>query len=159
MSCFNFEYYLNDVQIFEPFNFDGANIKIEQKENSFARDVYLFNEGVELSFYKNEFTDGLTHGFDLITSAINEKGADADISFTIKNNGVSYFLGRLDLENMITDGVNFVKVKTIDEGGRFLFKRDFETKKKIELTPLKVLLKAKPVEQISEWDPNDSIIF
>ena len=151
MSCFNFEYYLNDVQIFEPFNFDGANIKIEQKENSFARDVYLFNEGVELSFYKNEFTGGLTHGFDLITSAINEKGADADISFSIKNNGVSYFLGRLDLENMITDGVNFVKVKTIDEGGRFLFKRDFETKKKIELAPLKVLLKAKPVEQISEW--------
>jgi hypothetical protein len=157
MSCFNFEYYLNDVQIFEPFNFDGANIKIEQKENSFARDVYLFNEGVELSFYKNEFTDGLTHGFDLITSAINEKGADADISFTIKNNGVSYFLGRLDLENMITDGVNFVKVKTIDEGGRFLFKRDFETKKKIELIPLKVLLKAKPVEQISEWEQNDQV--
>lgn len=159
MSCFNFEYYLNDVQIFEPFNFDGANIKIEQKENSFARDVYLFNEGVELSFYKNEFTGGLTHGFDLITSAINEKGADADISFSIKNNGVSYFLGRLDLENMITDGVNFVKVKTIDEGGRFLFKRDFETKKKITRTPLKVLLKANPVEQVSEWKQSSLINF
>jgi hypothetical protein len=130
MSCFNFEYYLNDVQIFEPFNFDGANIKIEQKKIVLLVMFICLTRAWNYLFIRMNLQTVYTHGFDLITSAINEKGADADISFTIKNNGVSYFLGRLDLENMITDGVNFVKVKTIDEGGRFLFKRDFETKRK-----------------------------
>lgn len=152
MSCFEFTYYLNDTEIFEPFGFDGASMKIEQKDNSFSRDVYLFNENTEFTFYKTDFTGGLSHGYDIIKNAVNEKGADAEISLYVKNNGVDYFMGRLDLENMQTDGETYYKVKTIDEGGRFIFKRDFETKKKIELTPLKVLLKAKPVEQVSEWE-------
>lgn len=148
----SFKYFLNDTEILEPFGFDGATIKIEQKENSFARDVYLFNENIELVFYKNTFTGNLSHGFDIIEQELENKGFDAEIKLKIEKNGLPYFLGRLDLENLITDTTTYYKIKTIDEGGRFLFKRDFDTKKKIELIPTKVLLKAKPVEQVSEFE-------
>lgn len=159
MSCINFRYYLNNIEIFEPFGFDGSNMKIEQKEQNFARDVYLFNEDVEISFYKNEFTGNLSHGFDIIKNALNTLGADAFLSFKIEQGNTSLYLGRLDLENLKTDGKTYYKAKLIDEGGRFVFKRDFETKKTITSTPLKVLLKAKPVEKNSKWKTNGDITY
>ncbi len=146
-----FRFFLDDFEIKEPFGFDGASIKISQDDQRFGRDVYKFSEGTELSFYKAEFTGGLNHGYEYIKSKEAEKGADARIVLTLQENGVDYFFGRLDLENKSADTSQVIKCKLIDDGGRFVFKRDFETKKTITTPPTKVLLKAKPVEQNSIW--------
>lgn len=146
-----FRYFLDDIEIKELFGFDGASIKISQDDMRFGRDVYLFNENTELSFYKSKFTGNLTHGFEYIQSKLETKGADAKIVLKLIYNNTDYYFGRLDLENITTDGATYINCKLIDDGGRFIYKRDIDTKKTITTPPTKVLLKAKPISQESEW--------
>ena len=52
----DFEDYPNrKIEIFEPFGSDGATFKLEQ-EGLFGRDVFVFNEEIELEFTNSYFT-------------------------------------------------------------------------------------------------------
>lgn len=159
MSCVKLRHFINDTEIFEPVGFDRASINIEQKETGFARDVYYLDENFELTFYKNTFTGDLSHGYDIIEQGLDSLGYDCEFKYSIMNNGNIYVIGRFDLENSETDGKTYYKVKFIDVGGRFKFKKNFETKKTITSTPIKVLAKAKPVEQVSIWKSLQPIII
>ena len=175
------DFTIRKIEIFEPFGSDGSTIKVEQ-EGLFGRDVFVFNEDIELQFTNSEYsrianngiqtklngtiTNYLSHGLDYILDAFNTLGADANIRFIIQENGIDYNIGVLDFEFATTDRETYLRCKSIDNSKRSRFKinkditvdvsgdKDLDGNIVPKLVPISILLKSKEVNLISTWASN-----
>jgi len=174
----NFTFYLNFkndttglVQITEPVKFDGASFTVEQDKGRYGRDISYGNEEVSLEFYDGTFDNGLTMGLFQLLDYYKTYGFESEVEFILKKNGVTFTVGLLDFQMAKTDLLTYFECKVIQENNRAIINRrkdinvDVFSDKDLDLntiTPLiteNILLKAKPVLQVSEWKSIGSETF
>lgn len=166
----NFTFYLNFkndatglVEITEPVKFDGASFTVEQDKGRYGRDISYGNEEVSMEFYDGTFDNGLTMGLFQLLDYYKTYGFESEVEFILKKNGVNFTIGLLDFQMAKTDLLTYFECKIIQENNRAIINRrkdinvDVFSDKDLDLntiTPLtteNILLKAKPVLQVSEW--------
>jgi len=166
----NFTFYLNFkndatglIEITEPVKFDGASFTVEQDKSRYGRDISYGNEEVSLEFYDGIFDNGLTMGLFQLLDYYKTYGFESEVEFILKKNGVTFTVGLLDFQMAKTDLLTYFECKVIQENNRAIINRrkdinvDVFSDKDLDLntiTPLiteNILLKAKPVLQVSEW--------
>lgn len=155
------------VEISEPVKFDSANFVIEQDKKRYGRDVFYGNEEVSLEFYKGIYENGLTHEFERLIQYYNDFGFESEVEFIVQLDNVDFVVGILDFELAETDQIEYFKTKVIQNTKQALVKRredinvdvfsnvDLDDEPITPVTTQKILLKAKPVLQNSEWKSND----
>ena len=172
----NFTFYLNFknditglVEITEPVKFDGASFTVEQDKGRYGRDISYGNEEVSLEFYDGIFDNGLTMGLFQLLDYYKTYGFESEVEFILKKNGVNFTVGLLDFQMAKTDLLTYFECKIIQENNRAIINRrkdinvDVFSDKDLDLntiTPLiteNILLKAKPVLQVSDWRSDDLI--
>ena len=172
-------------QISETYGFDAASFTLEQDSKRYGRDVAYMNEEIDLEFYSNVYESSdvtqtlpngtivhyLTHGFDYLIKYRNTYGFESEVEFIIQKDGVDFITGVLDFETCETDEYSYFKSKVIQKTSQAIIKRredvevDIFSNENLDgepITPVqtkKILLKAKPVTQISEWSSNNQIAF
>ena len=164
------------IQISEAIGFDGSSFVVEQEAKRYGRDAYKFNEEISLSFYKGNFEEGvqqelpngtvifyLTQGFDWLIETYNEYAHESNVDFEIELDGLVFIPSNLDFVNAETDEYSYFTCKAVQTQGRQLIKRRSEVVTDIfstidldnnAVTPAQtenILLKAKPVRQVSKW--------
>jgi hypothetical protein len=174
----NFTFYLNFkndatglIEITEPVKFDGASFTVEQDKSRYGRDISYGNEEVSLEFYDGIFDNGLTMGLFQLLDYYKTYGFESEVEFILKKNGVNFTIGLLDFKMAKTDLLTYFECKIIQENNRAIINRrkdinvDVFSNKDLDLntiTPLateNILLKAKPVLQVSEWKSIGSETF
>ena len=174
----NFTFYLNFkndstglIEITEPVKFDGASFTVEQDKSRYGRDISYGNEEVSLEFYDGTFDNGLTMGLFNLLDYYKTYGFESEVEFILNKNGVTFTVGLLDFQMAKTDLLTYFECKVIQENNRAIINRrkdinvDVFSDKDLDLntiTPLtteNILLKAKPVLQISEWKSVGSETF
>lgn len=169
---------LGEVEITEPDEFSSFSQKIVQKDKGYGRDVQLMEDNLSLVFNSGFFDtvdfpttmpDGkiayhLTQGFDFLLYARKMKGFEADCQLYAKNKDVLHLVGDVDFKGMTTDEKTKIAAKIIQSGKKQLLKRRSNLKIKVlgsedldsnYVAPPKtetLLLKAKPLKQVSEWN-------
>jgi hypothetical protein len=172
------------IEISEPFGFDGSTHKVEQSD-SYGRDVVLGDEEIELVITKSHFEklpesqqlpngvqfDYASQGFDYFIDVLKNEGWEAEIEYILEKDGTEFSKGIID---GLTCQIEFqeVKFKVIQNTQRELIKRRLDVNINAfsdkdldgnDIEPCQtanLLLKAKPIQQISEWRNNvDSIVF
>ena len=165
------------VQISEPINFDSFSFKISQGEDRFGRDKEIGGEEIDLEF-SDVYTEKLdtpqtlidgtviyefSHRLDLIFEALREKGSESEIEYVLTRNNTEVVLGLLDIPESTTDGYSSFKCSIIQNTKKALIERKKDIKADVfsetdtfgnyqqPLGKVKVLLKAKPSSEISEW--------
>ena len=174
----NFTFYLNFkndttglIEITEPVKFDGASFTVEQDKSRYGRDISYGNEEVSLEFYDGTFDNGLTMGLFQLLDYYKTYGFESEVEFILKKNGINFTVGLLDFQMAKTDLLTYFECKIIQENNRAIINRrkdinvDVFSDKDLDLntiTPLateNILLKAKPVLQVSEWKSIGSETF
>jgi hypothetical protein len=174
----NFTFYLNFkndatglIEITEPVKFDGASFTVEQDKSRYGRDISYGNEEVSLEFYDGTFNNGLTMGLFQLLDYYKTYGFESEVEFILKKNGVNFTIGLLDFQMAKTDLLTYFECKIIQENNRAIINRrkdinvDVFSDNDLDLntiTPLateNILLKAKPVLQVSEWKSIGSETF
>jgi hypothetical protein len=150
-------------EISEPFGFDSATFTIEQDKARYGRDVTYGSENVELEFYDGVYSNGLTHCFEDLINYYNVYGFESEVEFIISKDGIDFIVGVLDFQFAETDQITYLKCKTIQNTNQSIVKRredvnvDVFSNKDLDdndITPVtthNILLKAKPINQVSEW--------
>lgn len=164
------------IQIAEPIGFDAESHKVKQDEGRFGRDVVLGNEENELTIYREHFElmdnfqtlpDGTrfnyaSQGFDYVASEITQKGWECKIEYIIQKDGVDFITGIID-GYTATVKQDEIKFQIIQNTKREEIKRrediyiDAFSDKDLDgntippCTTTNILLKAKPIFQVSEW--------
>ena len=173
------KYYLDftfgRVEILEPIGYDGSNTMLKQSDNRYARDVMYGSDKVKLKF-QDEYGEPcepyildngvivkhLGSGFNLLLEENRNFGSESDVKFIVSD-GVEEFSMSLNFADAETDDFSFIELSLIQEDTLAVYKR--QEKKPIDLfsdkdlegntiTPvqtLKVLFKAQPVTQVSQW--------
>jgi len=174
----NFTFYLNFkndatglMEITEPVKFDGASFTVEQDKGRYGRDISFGNEEISLEFYDGIFENGLTMGLFQLLDYYKTYGFESEVEFILKKNGINFTIGLLDFQMAKTDLLTYFECKIIQENNRAIINRrkdinvDVFSDKDLDLntiTPLiteNILLKAKPVLQVSEWKSVGEKIF
>lgn len=168
---------IGKIEISEPFGFDGSSHKIMQDDGRFGRDVVIGDEEIELTITRDHFEllynpqtlpDGVifnhaSQGFDYVASEIKNKGWEAEIEYIIEKDGVSFTTGIVDAftAKVLEDEITF---KVIQNTKREEIKRREEiyvnafSDKDLDDNPItpcsthRILLKAKPIYQVSTWN-------
>lgn len=169
-----------EIQITEVVKFDGASFTVEQDKDRYGRDVSFGNEEVSLVFYDGLYDTtenplqlpsgvivyNLTMGLDFLLDYYKRFGFESEVEFIIKKDNVVFTVGILDFQLARTDLLTFFECKIIQENNRAIIKRRESTNvdvfkdKDLDLNPItplsteRILLKAKPINQISEWGNN-----
>jgi hypothetical protein len=165
------------VEITEPLNFDSFSFKIKQANDRYGRDKEIGADEIDLEFgnvygqktnVPQTLIDGtivneLSHRLDLIFEAIKEKGSESEIEYILSQNNIDFVTGILDIPESTTDGYSNFKCSVIQSTNKALIERKkdikadvFSTtdtfgKPQIPLAKSRILLKAKPVIEISKW--------
>lgn len=166
------------VEITEPVKFDGANYVLKQKDKEYGRDVSFMNDSINLEFYNGVYeptettqvlpngsvVNNLTMGLDYLLETYKIYGFEAEVDFIIQKGGVDFILGELDFQNAETDEVYKFACKAVQNKATQIIKRrddivvdvfsneDVDGNAITPLTTTNILLKAKPEQQISEWN-------
>jgi len=153
-------------QIDEPDGFDASKFTIEQEEKRLGRDV-LFAGG-ESNFVLNNRSN---HKFDLVNKYFEIYGfeAEAELIFELENLEKKY---DIDFATMTTNQVDTIKFKAVQKSKEILLKRrsdvnvDLLSDKDLDgnpitpCVPVNILIKAKPLVQISKWSaPPEAVNF
>lgn len=174
-----------EIQITEAAKFDGASFTLEQEKGRYGRDISFGNEEISLVFYDGlydttanplQLPDGtivynLTMGLDFLLDYYKRFGFESEVEFIIKKNDVVFTVGILDFQMAKTDLLTFFECKIIQENNRAIIKRREDTNVDVfkskdldgntiePLTTERILLKAKPVTQISSWGQRTEQFF
>ena len=155
------------VEISEVVKFDSANFVIEQDKKRYGRDVFYGNEEVSLEFYKGIYENGLTHEFERLIQYYNDYGFESEVEFIVQLDNVDFVVGILDFELAETDQIEYFKTKVIQNTKQALVKRredinvdvfsnvNLDDEPITPVTTQKILLKAKPILQLSEWSEKE----
>lgn len=165
------------LEISEPVKFDASTFVIEQDKKRYGRDVFFMNEEISLEFYSDYFTPSstnvilpngevvnhLSHGFEFLNKYYRDFGFESEVEFILKRNDLTFITGVLDFATCDTDELTYYKFKVIQNTRQAQIKRredvqvDLFSNKDLDdndITPLSttnILLKAKPVLQLSKW--------
>lgn len=146
------------VQIDEPINFSQVDFNLDQKDNGMGRDVSLSGGSI-----KFQFTSERNHRLEDLLYSNHYYGFESDVKIVIVLENGQEFIGELDFSTAETNDFDFFECSVIVESYLQIFKRRSDTKvdlfanttidgEAIEpLTPINMLLQAKPSSQISEW--------
>lgn len=172
--------YPHRIEITEPVGFDAMTFTVKQDEGRFGRDVMFAAEDIPLKFeqgilgVKTEQTlylpngisvDRLTMGYEWLIEFDNKYGFEADVEYILQVDGVDFIVGELDFENRgrkydnsryleftVIQNAAKQKIKRLQETVVDIFKdKDLDGNDITPLTPKKMLLKAKPITNVSEW--------
>lgn len=172
------------IIISEPDGFDGSSFKVEQDSKRYGRDVYIANEEIELEFSRDLFErlqtaqqliDGTvinyaSKGYDFILDVYKNEGWEGRIEYIIEKNGIEFTQGIFDLFTITIEN-DAVKVKIIQDTKIEKLKRNSDvvvnafSDKDLDgndITPCSttdILLKAKPIFQISKWKRDSQKIY
>lgn len=163
-----------EYEIIEPVNFDKSNFKCEQ--DNYARDTFYGNENDLLEFYQNYGSQGgtfmnndgvlITHlpsGLDLLLQENKDNGSESDVKYILKKDGLEFTTGNFDFTTAETDNLTYFKCKVIQNTNQSKIKKreklnidllsttDLDDNIISDIPVQKMLLKAKPLYQESEW--------
>lgn len=171
-----------EVEIAEPIGFNDAfSFNVTQGKDRFGRDKEIGGGAeADLSFrdvYGKECVpyitvDGslvevLTHRLDLIFKAIEEKGAETQIEYILKKDGVTFTTGLVDVSESNTDTYREFNCTIVQNTTKALIERkkdvivdvfsetDTFNNPIVPLGKERILLKAKPVFQKSKWESKE----
>jgi hypothetical protein len=166
------------IQISEPVKFDAAEFVIEQDDKGYARDISYMAEEFSLEFYEGFFEnrnepyqmlngiiiDKLGHAIEYLFEYNKKFGFQSQIEYILKRNDVEFIIGELNFEGAETDERTYFNCKVVQATTRALARRREDTEIDMfgtedldgnAIEPLQtesILLKAKPVTQITKWD-------
>ena len=166
------------LEITECVGIDGSSFVVEQESKRFGRDAYRFNEEINLTFYKGNFDPidtiqtlpngtvihNLTMGFDWLLENKKVHGYESNVNFEIEKDGVLFIPSNLDFQTSESDDFTYFTCKAVQVQEKQLLNRrsnvttDIFSTEDLDgnaVTPAQtqnILLKAKPVRQISNWD-------
>lgn len=169
------------LEITEPVGFDASVFVIEQDSKRYGRDVFYMNEEVSLTFYNDicevtntpqilpngEQLNHLSFAFDYLNIYYREFGFESEVEFILERNDIQFITGVLDFATADTDELTFLKCKVIQNTKQAQIKRredveidlfsdkDLDNNTIVPLSTKNILLKAKPVIQLSKWKSND----
>ena len=172
------------IQISEPVKFDGAEFVLQQ-DKMYARDVSYMSEEMDLEFYKGFFeqsdaeyqlpngliVDKLGHAIEYLFEYNKDYGFQAQIEYILERNGIEFILGELNFEGCKTDELTYFNCKIVQNTNRAIAKRRDDTKldgfadkdlDNNDITPIEthnMLLKAKPVIQVSTWESRGALSY
>lgn len=165
------------IAISEPLKTDGASFTTEQEKGRIGHDVTFGNEEVSQIFYEGvyekadnplQLPDGTViyqncMGLPFLLKYYSIYGFESEVEFIITRNSVDFVVGVLDFQLAKTDLRTYFETKVVQETKRAQIKRQQDTKidlfsdKNLDLqaitpcTTSNILLKAKPINQISTW--------
>jgi hypothetical protein len=154
------------TEILEPIGFDASNFVCEQDKDNYGRDIFYGNSEADLEFHYEYGINELPSGLELILEQEQLNGSEADVNYILQKSGVDFTIGQLDFAGATTDYKSYFKCKVIqnNEQAKIKKRKDikvdaFATKDLDDntITPIStesILLKAKPIEQKSEWGFN-----
>lgn len=166
-----------EIQITEVVKFDGASFTAEQDKDRYGRDISFGNEEVSLVFYDGLYDTtanplqlpsgsivyNLTMGLDFLLDYYKRFGFESEVEFIIKKDDVVFTVGILDFQLARTDQLTFFECKIIQENNRSIINRrkdtnidvfsskDLDDNDILPLSTESILLKAKPLIQVSNW--------
>lgn len=162
-----FKHYLeiNSVrtQILEPIGFDGSNFVCEQDKDGYGRDVYYGSTDIELEFHYEYGINELPSGLEILLQQEILNGSESDVNYILTKNGIDFNIGQLDFASATTDNESYFKCKVIQNNQQAKIKKRSKVKvdafatKDLDdnnITPIEtvsLLLKAKPIDKISNW--------
>lgn len=173
----NFVNSFGTIEITEPVKFDGCTIVLEQDNERYGRDVSFMNESLDLFFYKGSYDTtenplmmpngtiyyNLTQGFEQLLEEYNINGFESEIELIIEKDNIQFITGVLDFKNAETDQLTYISCKVVNNTSKQIIKRredfvvDMFSDENVDgnyIEPLQttdILLKAKPINQQSEW--------
>ena len=148
------------VQINEPINYSDVDFVLERRKNGMGLDVSL--SGGSVSFKFTMYRHGSS--FENILYYAHKYGFEANIKLIIVLSNGTEYIGELDFAMAETNDFNYFECPVILETEMQLFRRRSETKvdlfSKLDiennliepLTPINMLLQAKPTIQLSRWE-------
>lgn len=171
------------VEVFEPIGFDASDFIIEQDKDKWGRDTYYGSEEISL-YFGNEISEPLeverildngmilrhkTSGLELLLNENKVNGAEAIVKYELEQNGNTINIGEFDFgETFKTDGFTYVECKIVQNLEQAKIKRREDVKVDLfgtidldenTITPIqtqRMLLRAKPIFQASEWSSSDT---
>ena len=143
----------------EPVGFDTCDFNLKQEDMRYARDISFAGGMAELTFY-----DRREHELETLLYYHSTFGFESKVSLIIDfEEETENVVGELDFKEAETDGLTYFKCKIIQDSKQATLKRRKEIKVNLlsdkdldgndidPLIPENILLKAKPLVQISEW--------
>lgn len=155
---FESELPVQQFDIDEPFGFSDASFVVKQEDKRFARDLSFSDGEIKL-----EFTNLANHYLDKILYFNDRFGFEAKIVLGIVA-GIETLEFDFDMVTGETDGLKFFRCNVIQDNKQQILKRNRETKVNLNsdkdlfgnpidaLIPLKILNKALPSSEYSEWE-------
>ena len=143
----------------EPINFGDADFNLDRKQDGMGMDATI--SGGELKF---RFTIYRNHYLEDILYLFHKDGFEADLKFGFSDESGNEFSGEVDFYTADTNDFDRFDCSVILESEMQIFKRRSTTKVDLfsnttidgevitPLVPIPMLLQAKPIEQISEWN-------
>jgi hypothetical protein len=155
------------TEILEPIGFDASNFVVEQKKDGYARDIFYGNSEASLEFHYEYGINDLPTGLELILEQENITGAESDVNYILQKNGVDFTIGQLDFASAETDYKSYFKCSVIQNNDRSIIKKrekikvDLFAKEDLDknvIEPIntsRLLLRAKPVNKVSDWSSKE----
>ncbi len=155
------------TEILEPIGFDASNFVVEQKKDGYARDIFYGNSEASLEFHYEYGINDLPTGLELILAQENANGSEADVNYILQKSGVDFTIGQLDFASAETDYKSYFKCSVIQNNDRSIIKKrekikvDLFAKEDLDkniIEPIntsRFLLRAKPVDRISNWSSKE----
>ena len=159
------------TEILEPIGFDASNFVVEQKKDGYARDIFYGNSEASLEFHYEYGINDLPTGLELILEQENITGAESDVNYILQKNGVDFTIGQLDFASAETDYKSYFKCSVIQNNDRSIIKKrekikvDLFAKEDLDknvIEPIntsRLLLRAKPVNKVSDWNTNGEFTY
>ncbi len=149
----------------EPAGYASAEFVLKQEDKRYARDISFSGGEAEFIFY-----DLRKHELEQLIYYHSRFGWEAKVNFSIEfEDSLDFVIGNLDFQFAETDGLTYFKCKVIQDNKQAILKRrktikvnllsdkDLDGNAIDPLVPDNILLKAKPIVQISEWKQPTSI--
>jgi hypothetical protein len=146
------------VDIDELVGFDGIDFKLKQKEKGYGRDISFAGGKVKFTFYRMR-----NHYFETIMYYFETFGWESEVKLIIEKEGIDNIIGDLDFKEADTDQLEYFSCNVIQDTNRAILERraeinvDMFSSENVDgdtinpLTTENVLVKAKPITQISNW--------
>lgn len=149
-----------EIEIVEPQGFDGAEFVIEKDgDRRLGRDVFaLGGSNQNLTIYNIP-----GHPFEQMRLENDIYGINANVKYILKIDGDVKYTGQVDFKTLETDDTNEMRFIVVEENEKAILKRRSDTNVNMfsykdldenPITPLQttnVLVKSKPLMQVSEW--------
>ncbi len=150
-----------EVRIDEPIGFDSSNFVIKQRNDGYGRDISFAGEQSDFVFPNTCHVYGFA--FEKLIEYDKRYGSESEVDYILREGSEDYVVGEVDFFTGKNDQILEFSCKVIQETDSAFIKRrkdanvnlfDDEDLDGNPITPVetqRILLKAKPITQISKW--------